>query len=196
MTRSCITVCLILLTACSKGSRQTNGNKNTQMTDSLAQLQDTDPAGNSSAGDTAATRRPFPSTWTSLAAIPHHWIKLERDSLGYLIYSPCDGGTPRIYIDSGYVKIYWQIGGPDRYSIDKFTRLKGNRSFYIGTLMDTQFVEFTAEIKDPKRKLVLWTFYDMKWVMTPVEDTTDFRLVDNPCPHQMLPEKKFLPVEF
>lgn len=138
----------------------------------------------------------FPSSWKSIGDIQKKWIMLERDSLGYVVYNPCDGGTPRIYIDSGYVTIYWQLDGPSKLSIDKFTRLRGNQAFYMNATNESGTIDFTVEIKDAKRKLVLWTFGGMKWVMTPVEQAKYFRQVNNPCRDEKKPEKQFLGVEF
>ena len=120
------------------------------------------------------------TTWKSLEDIPKKWIKVERDSLDYLVYDPCNGGTPIIAIDSGYVTIYWQLDGPSKLVINKFTRLKGDRSFYISAADDGGNMEFSATIKNDKQKLFLWTFGDFKWVMTPYENKVKFRHVDNP----------------
>lgn len=136
------------------------------------------------------------NTWKSLDDIPKKWIKVERDSLGYLVYDPCNGGAPIITIDSGYVTIYWQLDGPSKLVINKYTRLTGNRSFYINTADEGGNIEFTAVLKNDKLKLVLWTFGDFKWVMTPYENKEEFRQLKNPCPTEMKPEKQFLPVEF
>lgn len=121
---------------------------------------------------------------------------VERDSLGYLVYDPCDGGTPMITIDSGYITIYWQLDAPTKFVINKFTRLTGNRSFYINAAAEDGNMEFTVEIKNGKQKLVLWTFGDFKWVMTPLRFKNLFRQVNNPCPTEKKPEKQFLTVEF
>lgn len=136
------------------------------------------------------------TNWKSLDDIPKKWIMVERDSLGYLVYEPCNGETPIITIDSGYVTIYWQLDGSSKLVINKFTRLTGNRSFYINAADEGENMEFTAMLKNDKQKLVLWTFGDYKWVMTPYENKEEFRQVDNPCPTEMKPEKQFLPVEF
>lgn len=143
-----------------------------------------------------SAKKQFPSTWKSLSAIQAHWISLQRDSSGYLIYKPCNGSIPQIYIDSGFVTVYWQLDAPTKYSINKFTRLSGNKSFYINASDGQENREFTVEIKDAKRKLVLWTFGEFKWVMTPLEFKKNFRQIGNPCLTEMKPEKQFLPIEF
>jgi hypothetical protein len=136
------------------------------------------------------------ATWKSLDDIPKKWIMVERDSLGYLVYDPCNGGTPIITIDSVYVTIYWQLDVPSKLVINKFTRLAGNKSFYIDAVDERGNMEFTAILNNDQQKLVLWTFGDFKWVMTPYENKEEFRHVDNPCPTEMKPEKQFLPVKF
>ena len=134
--------------------------------------------------------------WKALGEIQQEWTLVERDSLGYLVYYPCNGNTPRITIDSGYITIFWQLEAPARLAIDTFSRLKGNTSFYINAYDDVESIEFTASLKDEQQQLVLWTFGDFKWVMIPTELENRFRTIDNPCPNQMKPEKSFLPVEF
>jgi hypothetical protein len=134
--------------------------------------------------------------WKSLNDIPTKWIKTERDNRGYLVYDPCDGGTPRIYMDSGYITIYWQVESPSRYAMNKFTRLEGNKAFYISASDKKGNITFTAEIKNGKQHLVLWSFGDYKWVMTPLKFKSKFRQVNNPCATEKKPEKEFLKVEF
>ena len=133
--------------------------------------------------------------------LPHKWIKCQRDSAGYPIYSPCNGGTPRIYIEKNYLTVYWQVDGPSKYSIQKFVADSNNKSFHFYVTLEGDTSHFSSvfdvEVKDPKRHLYLWKGdYGMRWVMTPVEYKDKFRQVDNPCPVDMKPEKQFLPVEF
>lgn len=135
-------------------------------------------------------------TWPNLNDIPKKWIKLERDSSGYLLYKPCNGGTPVITIDSGYVTIYWQLDAPEKLAIEKFTRLKGNNAFYINAANQNISIDFNAEIKDDKKELILWRFMDNKWIMTPFDNRERFRFIENPCPTEMKPEKQFLPIEY
>ena len=136
------------------------------------------------------------SSWTNLEDIPKKWIKLERDSMGYLVYKPCNGGTPVISIDTGYVTIHWQLDAPEKLAIEKFTRLKGNKAFYINAGNQNSRFDFIAEIKDNKKSLILWTFGGNKWITTPFENKKNFRQIDNPCPTEMKPEKHFLPIEY
>ncbi|MBX7225497.1 MAG: hypothetical protein K1X55_05670 [Chitinophagales bacterium] len=136
------------------------------------------------------------SGWHSLNEIPKNWTMVERDSLGYLVYNPCNGNTPKITIDSGYITIFWQLDAPTKLSIDKFAIIIGNKSFYINTYDDGESTEFTASLKDNQQQLVLWTFGDFKWVMIPAELENSFRTIDNPCPNEMKQEKSFLPLEF
>jgi hypothetical protein len=136
------------------------------------------------------------SSWKIVDDIPKRWGMLERDSSGYIIYNPCDGGTPRIRLDSGFVTVYWQLDAPSKLHINKFTLLDGNRSFNIIASNEEEKMEFNATIKKETPLLVLWQFGDYKWVMTDDEHKANFRIVDNPCPTEMKREKQFLPVEF
>lgn len=135
-------------------------------------------------------------SWKSRNDIADKWIMVERDSAGYLVYDPCNGSTPMITIENGYINIYWQLDAPSKLVINKFTRLKGNKSFYVNASDEGVNLEFNVEIKDAKQKLALWTFGEFKWVMTPFEYKSKFRQVDNPCRTVMKPEKQFLPVEY
>jgi hypothetical protein len=136
------------------------------------------------------------TTWKTVRDIPKKWIMVERDSIGYLIYDPCNGETPMISIDSGYVTVYWRLDAPRKLVINKYIKSKEQQSFFIDAADEFGNVVFTAIMKDNKQNLVLWSFDDHKWVMTPLENKKSFRHVDNPCPTVMKPEKKFLPVEF
>jgi hypothetical protein len=132
--------------------------------------------------------------WKHLKDIPHTWVMVERDSAGYLVYKPCNGRTPLINIDGDSLGVYWQLE-ESKFFINKFA-LNGNESFSIRAADSRGTIEFIVEIKNAKQKLVLWTFGDYKWVMTPVELKDKFRQVNNPCPTEMKREKEFLPVEF
>lgn len=116
------------------------------------------------------------TTWKSLDDIPKKWIKLEKDKIGYLVSKPCKGKTPIIEITDN-VTIYWQLKSPEKFPILKFTRLIGNKAFYIYAGK-----EFTAEIINGKKKLVLWTFGENKWIMTPFENRKNFRQINDLCP--------------
>lgn len=143
--------------------------------------------------------------WKSVDDVPKQWITLERDSVGYLIYKPCDGSTARMTIDSTYITVYWQLDAPDKLLIDKFTTGADNKSFYIHATYDNCKIDFNVKIVDIKRKLVLWKFkfncnneggFEEKWLMTSTEFTDKFRLIDNPCGSIKIAEKYFLPIEF
>jgi len=136
------------------------------------------------------------TTRNGLDKIPKKWILLEKDSIGYLVYDPCNGDTPMIVIDNNYVTIYWQIDAPSKYAIMKFTSQSGNKKFLIDASNESGSIAFSVVIKDGKQKINLWTFQDIKWVMTPFDNRNNFRQVNNPCPAEMKSEKEFLPVEF
>ena len=121
---------------------------------------------------------------------------LQRDSTGYLVYKPCNGMTPMVTIDSGYITVYWQLDGPSKFRINKFVRTNNNKTFSINCKDEGGSMVFNIDIKDENKKLVLWTFAGDKWVMTPLKFKNKFRQADNPCPTEMKPEKPFLPVEF
>lgn len=134
--------------------------------------------------------------WKVVKDIPQTWIKLELDSAGYIVYKPCDGNTPMITIHKGHITVYWALDGPSRYSINKYTASTNKKTFSIDCKNEAGSDVFNIDIKDEKKKIVLWTFACNKWVMTPFKFKDEFRQVDNPCHGEMKPEKPFLPVEF
>lgn len=154
--------------------------------------------------DNSSSTPAFPATWESLSAIQRSWIKLERDKDGYLIYEPCDGVTPTIFLDdstSTDVAIYWEDNTSSKMYTNKCTRVKGREAFYRSTANKDDEVEIYAEIKDVDRRLVLWKFATKNrgsfyWVMTPIEFKDEFRFIKDSCGTQSSEPRKFLPVEF
>ncbi|MEO6671772.1 MAG: hypothetical protein ABIN36_19970 [Ferruginibacter sp.] len=141
--------------------------------------------------------------WANPNEVPKQWILLNRDSLGYLIYDPCDGSTPYINIDSGFVSIYSQLEGPDKFAINQFTIGSDKKSFYVHATNEGSTLDLNAKVVDSKRKLVLWSFncdkkgnHCERWVTTASEFLREFRIVRNPCDSEKIAEKVFLPVEF
>ncbi|MDB5232460.1 MAG: hypothetical protein JWN76_3265 [Chitinophagaceae bacterium] len=140
---------------------------------------------------------------------------LERDSMGYLVYKPCDGSTPEINLESaGILTIQWQLE-ETKSRIKRFTQINTN-NFLIkcsgtvenGKLMSVKpNISFQIRLVDKTRDLYLWTYIadygrrinikdTTKWVMTPTKYIGNFRKVDNPCSTEKISEKIFLPVEF
>lgn len=136
----------------------------------------------------------IPASWSSLKAIQNDWIKIEKDSLGYLIYDPCDGGTPTIHLENGHLTINWQLEG-ESSSIDKFTRIKGNNAFRLTAYRDNIGFDVYCKIYDAKKGIVFWEFEGQKWFMTTIENARAFRTVHNNCPFEKKHELEFEPIE-
>jgi len=137
-------------------------------------------------------KREIPKSWRSLAAIQKDWIKVEKDENGYLIYEPCDGSTPTISLNDGF-SMKWQIEPAYKFYRDKFTLITGNKSFRLDAYdneKDKTFEVF-AEIVDSKNGLVLWKFNNEKWLMTPIENSNNFRHIKNNCPDYKRGELQF-----
>jgi hypothetical protein len=143
--------------------------------------------------------------WDNYKGIDNYWIKVERDSLGYLIYDPCDGSNPSISIKNGTITVYWWLEGNIKMEITKMDEKKGHQGFTIYARNDYKDGKFDVKIVDADRKLVLWDFILYKgdtkstffsWIMTNEKFSERFRKVDNPCPENKIPEKKFLPNEY
>jgi hypothetical protein len=143
-----------------------------------------------------STNAKIHKTWKSLDAIQKEWIKIEQDEKGYLIYDPCDGATPTIKFDEGYIVINSGLESA-KFNYEKFTRFTGNASFRLNaynTESKTWF-EIKAKIIDNKKGIVLWEFSGVKWLMTPIENKEKFRTIKNNCPTKKRKELKFLPVK-
>jgi len=132
--------------------------------------------------------------WRDLEAFPSDWIKVERDSLGFLIYEPCDGSTPRIVIADNRISAWCWVEECSNCEINRMV-FDGNSATIEGN-NDRVNTHFYIETKDEEQGLALWTFENFKWLMTPLENKMNFRQVHNPCPDQKIPEKTFLPLEY
>lgn len=143
--------------------------------------------------------------WNNLSGMSKHWVKLERDADGYLVYDPCDGDTPRLEIDSARIEFHFIWDDPYTFKIGHVagTLTKAGLTVFGSGAIGT--VTANANLVDPKNHLVLWAFEindkqtgssSFKWLMTPKEHEKEFRHIDNPCPTEKIPEKVFLPIEF
>lgn len=135
--------------------------------------------------------------WKSLNAIQKEWIKVEKDKEGYLIYEPCDGNTETIKIEGARLTINWRIENPQKLELEKFTRLTKNDAFRADAhdYENKKEFEIKAKIVDYQNGIVLWEFDDIKWLMTPKENYTSFRIVKNNCKTEKKKELEFLPIE-
>lgn len=138
----------------------------------------------------------IPKTWKSLNVIQKEWIKVERDEKGYLIYDPCDGATPTIKLEKGYLVINSGFES-EKFSYEKFTRLTDNNAFRldVGNPETKTSFEVKAKIIDYKNGIVLWEFSSVRWLMTPAENKNSFRNIQNNCPKGKKKELKFLPIK-
>jgi len=139
--------------------------------------------------------REIPKTWKSLKAIQKEWIKVEKDKDGFLIYEPCDGDTETIKFEKAGISINWRLEG-ENYSFEKFTRITGNNAFRMDAGNKGKGFEIKARIVDSENGIVLWEFDGVKWLMTPKENYSRFRIIKNNCKTEKKPELTFLPIEF
>ena len=139
--------------------------------------------------------RKIPKTWESLNAIQKEWIKVEKDEDGYLIYDPCDGNTEAIKFEKEGIAIYWRLES-ENYRFEKVTTLVGNDAFRMDVAKKEEAFEIKAKIVDAENGIVLWEFEGVKWLMTPKENYSNFRVIINNCKTEKKPEIAFLPVEF
>ncbi len=144
-----------------------------------------------------------------------NWTMLEKDTIGYLVYDPCDGATPTINIKGNDVLIVqWQLEIM-KYKIRRLTQINANDFLFS---CDNTFqndisnfgepdITFQVRLVDKIKKIYLWTWVTeigegikvkdtTRWVMTPTRYSAGFRKVNNPCPTEKKKEKVFLPIEF
>ncbi|HNP33592.1 MAG TPA: hypothetical protein PKN96_09890 [Flavobacterium sp.] len=143
-----------------------------------------------------STNTRIPKNWKKLETIQKEWIKVEQDENGYLIYDPCDGATPTIKFDNGFIVLNSGLES-EKFSYEKFTRLTGNNAFRLNAYNKESktWFEIKARIIDNKKGIVLWEFSGVKWLMTPMEKKDNFRQIKNNCPKGKRKELKFLPVK-
>ena len=143
-----------------------------------------------------STNTKIPKTWKSLNSIQSNWIKVEQDEKGYLIYDPCDGSTPTIKFDNGYIIINSSLES-EKFSFEKLTRITGNKSFRLDSYNkeNKTWFEIKAKIIDNKKGIVLWEFSGIKWLMTPIENKEKFRQIKNNCIRKKRSELKFFPIK-
>lgn len=150
------------------------------------------------------------TTFSNIKSLPKSWTMLERDSIGYLVYNPCDGSTPQINIEgNSTLTIRGQLEKTE-YKIKKISE-PVNNNFLIScqniTKNNKSDVVFRIKLVDKSRYLYLWTCTTdfgsqtnlndtTKWIMTPSNCINKFRKVDNPCKTEKKIEKTFLPVEY
>jgi hypothetical protein len=138
--------------------------------------------------------------------IPSHFTMLERDSIGYLKYEPCDGSTPKIDIEGNYIIIQGQLES-DRFRIHDIKKKRRN-SFIIvicdqhddapekssQSKMHIQLVNKSSHLW-----LLEWGYSEpneYRWIMANDSELPLFRVIDNPCGEGKIAEKKFLEIEY
>lgn len=153
------------------------------------------------------------------------WVLLERDSLGYLVYKPCNGSRDAYFLlKDKEIEFNWWMDGVERSFIT-------NRAFFedrCTIIADSSYWEedgsnkkrmnpqkWEIEIVDEKRQLVIIRMYHPKetlgkyafsWMAMPEEYAKKLRVIN--CDEywkekkgkgyqiSRYPELKFLPVEY
>lgn len=71
------------------------------------------------------------------------------------------------------------------FVINRFNRTKQNTKLmidvYAANSLDLAFI--SAEIIDSENGLAVWEFNGEKWLMTPLENSENFRHIKNNCPN-------------
>ena len=182
-------VIFIVLNSCNQNSRKTSDiNKSTDSLNNISEKLDL------TIIQPKSENREIPKSWKSLGSIQQNWIKVEKDEKGYLIYDPCDGETPTIKLNKGYLHVKPQIEPETVFTINKFTRAKNNKGLIIDVYAgnDEEIPSVYAEIIDSQNGLVLWKIGDEKLIMTPLENSVNFRKIKNNCPDYKRSELEFI----
>lgn len=138
--------------------------------------------------------------------IPLHFTMLERDSIGYLKYDPCDGSTPKIDIAVNYIVIQGQLES-QRFRILDIKKKRENSFVIVISDQHDDAPEKSSQSeihirlvnKSSHLWLVEWGYSDsneFRWVMAKDSDLQFFRVIDNPCGEGKIAEKKFLKIEY
>jgi hypothetical protein len=148
-----------------------------------------------------------------MKAFPKRWTMVQRDSIGYLIYIPCDGSTPEININKHLLTVQWQLES-QTYEIKNIVRTSAGKyqlecyETTNGKIIEGRpIIDFQIKLVDNQKNLYLWTWITnindhqsskdtTRWIMIPSKYANNFRKVDNPCPTKKKAEKTFLPIEF
>jgi len=150
------------------------------------------------------------STFNNTKYLHKLWTMLERDSIGYLVYNPCDGSTPKINIEGNRILTISGQLEKKEYKIKKITEPLNNNfliTCYDKMENNNSYVIFQIKLVNKTHNLYLWTCITgfgnqnnlkdtTKWIMTPSKYIDKFRKVDNPCKTEKKIEKAFLPVEY
>lgn len=128
------------------------------------------------------------------------WKKIERDSIGYFLYQPCEGKIPGVRITQDSIFLISQIEGPDPMKIDNLQTFKDS----LKVLASNRYseAEFTFKIVEPQQDFILfkWNFpvtqNKGKQIIMKNEDAEQLRKVVDTCLYEKRETRYFLPIEY
>ena len=160
-------------------------------------------AGNNYTKDTIVVTLPktqntkIPRFWKNRKSVQKNWIHIEKDSIGYLNYDPCDGEAEQIKITENYITFNWRLEDPETFKITKSKFVDRNKKF-IFNAVNTKYrnrIKGSARIIDAEKGVVLWQINDSKWLTAPLAKITEYRKIENVCVYDKKMELEFLPIE-
>jgi hypothetical protein len=134
---------------------------------------------------------------------PSHFTKVSKDSIGLLIYKPCDGSTPKVDMDSNYITLQGQLES-DRLRITKIRRIRKTEYQLLCVDSHDDSPEIASELNVHlvlvDKKNMVWRIYaeviGFEFYMPPDDVAVYMRQVDNPCEDRKIAEKKFLEIKY
>ena len=138
--------------------------------------------------------------WNNFYELVGTWTALERDSIGYLHYFPCDGKTPQVEIFKDSLVLKHQIENPTTFHIDSTTVIKDR--ILIHASSNNLNAEFDFKIVTTSAQFILfkWRYLKLrkegKKILTREHMAQNFRQLKNTCETEKVPEIQFLLVEF
>ncbi|WP_229669566.1 hypothetical protein, partial [Yeosuana aromativorans] len=147
------------------------------------------------------------NNWNKNSELFGTWVKLERDSKGYLIYDPCNGINKSVTINKDIAIYDLSQETPDTLKIDSIKILNSSNEIEFSGTQEFYSMKSLIKVIDFDKKLYL-----LKWELTPKNNPNyprkgkmmmtkkdfekDFRFIDNPCDYDRVAEKEFLPIEY
>ena len=128
------------------------------------------------------------------------WTEIERDSMGFFLYQPCDGNTPEVRISKDSIILVHQIEDATEMRIDSLIRYRDS----IAVLASSNFREgmFVLKKIESEEDFLLFKLYfpkhnnRYKQIIMRIENSKAMRKVVDSCLTEKTATRHFLPIEY